>query len=786
MSGRRYTFVCTFLSGLFLAHAALAGINFTGAELLSVAPQPEFMMVGDLNNDGKTDVVVVSPASKEADVYVATTATTSFFAPAQTIHFGNTLRNGALGDLNKDGRLDLVVTDQAADGVWILIGAGDGTFLTPYLVDVPGSRSVHSVGIGNFDNIGNDDLVISDTRVARVFILNNDNGSPPRFLRGGEVEVGMQPEDVLVGDFNKDGHPDFITLNQGGPAVKDVSVVLWKRAVQGFAEFELPQKYTAGEKPSNIILADLNSDGAPDVVMLNKPRNGVNSEVDVFMNQGNGVLFPPLATQVPCPFFTGGAPCKALTLAAGDWDGNGDEDIMVGLADPRRNRGDASQLADAMQAFGGRGDGVIFPGGVFATQKLPVSMGVGDVNGDGTLDLVIANRRTLDLQAFINTSTAGGTMNGDSCLLGEECLSSRCLNGVCCASQCAVGEQCDVPGREGICVPIPVTPIACSEPDNPCEKRCVSSDNAGALCTRDGDCPGGSCVGAPCVTGFCCDQPCDGGRCNVDGFIGVCIPGLDPGVDCTENDQCKTGFCSTNNQVCCNEQCDDGFCGPADSVDPQPGVCGPLKPNGSPCDSGLDQECESGVCDEFDLICCNRRCDSATEKCFEGDCVPIDFTPSPTPTKTATFTPTLAPTHRLTPGLPGQNCTFDDECTTPFCRDGVCCKTDSCPENMYCSPGDGNPPSGECVVGPPTPTPTATRLPTLPTPNPCGSCPSGTHCDNGNPPLCVKTSSSGGCSTVGDPAAGNLAVVTLLPLALWLTRRWQLRRVRVRSRAPRS
>ena len=77
MSGSRYSFVLTFLSSLLLAHAAPAGINFSGAGLISVAPKPEFMLTGDLNNDGKTDVVVISPASKEVDVYVATSSTQS-------------------------------------------------------------------------------------------------------------------------------------------------------------------------------------------------------------------------------------------------------------------------------------------------------------------------------------------------------------------------------------------------------------------------------------------------------------------------------------------------------------------------------------------------------------------------------------------------------------------------------------------------------------------------------------------------------------------------------------
>jgi hypothetical protein len=773
----RYAFISTFASGLLLAQAALAGINFVGAETINVAPKPQYMVTGDLNNDGLTDVVTVSPASKEVDVYVAADNTT-FFAPAQAIHFGNTLRGAAIGDLNNDGRADVVVSDQAADAVWILLGRGDGTFLTPYLQDVPNSRNVTSVAIGQFDSAGNMDLAVGDERVNRVFVLINDNGTPPRFRRGGEIEAGLQPIQVLAVDMTGDGQADLVTLNVGGPRVKDVSVIPWKRVTQGFPEFDTPKKAIVGEKPSDLLVADFNNDGKPDVAMLNRPAGGGNSEIDVLLNDGSGTLFPPQILTVPCPFFTGGSPCKALTMTVGDFDGNGDVDLMVALSDPRRSRGSASSLADSMQAFGGRGDGSFVPGGVFATQKAPVSMGVGDFTGDGTPDIVVAAQRTLDLQAFVNTSSAGGGGNGDECLLGEECLSSRCIDGICCAAQCALGERCNVPGREGICVPIPPTPTTCALPDNPCAKHCVSSTNEGAECVRNTDCPGGSCEGLFCVNDFCCDQECVGGRCNVPGFIGVCVPGLEPGVECNADEECVTGFCSVENHVCCREACEGGFCNPE-------GICESRKPNGAPCDvdgQPIDDLCLSTVCDDFDLICCNRRC-SQDERCFEvsGECVPLGFTPSPTPTKSSTPTPTTAPTRRLTPGGPGESCSVDDECTTPFCTDDVCCMTDTCPTNEHCGE------AGLCVVGPPTPTPTVTALPTLPTTptvNPCGSCPSGTRCKNG---LCVSTSSGGGCSTVGDePAAGNLIAVALLPLGLWLSRRWQLRRVRVRSRAPRQ
>jgi uncharacterized protein (TIGR03382 family) len=52
---------------------------------------------------------------------------------------------------------------------------------------------------------------------------------------------------------------------------------------------------------------------------------------------------------------------------------------------------------------------------------------------------------------------------------------------------------------------------------------------------------------------------------------------------------------------------------------------------------------------------------------------------------------------------------------------------------------------------------------------------------NGSP-ICVATSSSSGCSTGGSSGSGNLLVVGVLPLLLWLGRRWQLQRAVARSR----
>ena len=741
MSRPRIAFLIVFASCALLARGAQAGINFVGGATTNVPPHSEFMAVADLNGDQRADIIVIAPGSQEVDTFLAAD-TPSHFSPAQALHLGNKLRRMAVGDVNADGRQDVVIADQAADSIWILLGTGTGTFLQPLQVSIANAKRPVAVALGNFDDSGNLDIAVADDRTGKITILLNDNNNPPGFHGGGEIDVGNQPDDIRAVDLNKDGKLDLLTLNLGGPRVKEIAVMIWKRVVTGFPEFFPPQRYTIGEKPSELVLGDFNNDSVADLAMLNNPAAGNgNGEIDVLLSKGDGVLLPPTAIPVPCPFATGGAPCKSLTLAAGDFDKNGTVDLMVTLHDPR-----ALAVVDRMQAFTGDGHGGFVGNPLFSIGKNPTSMAAGDITGDGAIDIAVANQQSLDLQAFINVSTAGGANLGDPCLTGDDCVSDRCTNGVCCADQCAADEVCAIPGREGTCVPVPPVPQDCGSPDLP-------------------DCP----VDRFCVTGFCCDQQCIGGRCNVDGFFGVCFPGIPDGENCSgADDECMSGHCSKN-FICCREACEADFC---DNT----GVCHALVPNAGACD--LDEQCESNVCDAFDLICCNRKC-TDDELCFpgEGICRSFTYTPMVTvaPTRTAT------PTPRPSPAPLGSSCSIDGDCDSTFCTDTVCCEVRSCGTDNHCAAG-----TGACVpgaFGTATPVPTATRQPTLPTVDPCGGCPAGQIC-SGN--TCVFAKSSGGCSTSDDAARGNLLVVAALPLALWMTRRWRLRRVRVANRTPRQ
>jgi hypothetical protein len=610
------------------------------------------------------------------------------------------------------------------------------------------------VAIGNFDDSGSNDIAVADDRRGKVSILLNDNQTPPGFRRGGELDVGLEPRDVRAVDLNGDGKSDLLTVNLGGPPVKEVAVFLWRRVIEGFPEFQPAQRFLIGEKPEEgqLVVADFNNDAIMDVAMLNRARasDGI-SEVDVLLGRGDGVLLPPSSFRVECPFFTGGAPCRALALTSADFNGNGTIDLAITLTDPRASSGSTSALVDAMQVFSGRGDGTFLPGPVLTTQKQPAAIGAGDVTGDGPPDIAIANRRTLDLQLFVNVSSAGELEIEADCLLGEECISDHCVNGVCCVSACDSEnhEQCNIPGRRGTCIPVPVEVIECAEP-GPDAPECDPAQF--------------------CVDGFCCDQECIGGRCALEGLIGVCIPGIPPGQPCSGDDEeCSSRNCGDNFICCVDETCDGGHC------EAETGTCRALLPLDSPCNE--DDECESNVCDVFDGVCCNRHCDADEEICFpgEGVCRPLTYTPAPA---TGTPTRTITPTPRATPAPTGEPCANGTDCGSGNCVNEVCCTEPECGENQHCEAG-----TGVCVDGqlPTSPTPTLipTPLPTLPTPNPCGGCPQGYRCVGD---ICVVTSSSGGCSTAGDdPAGGNLVVASLLPFALWLGRRWQLQRARIRK-----
>jgi hypothetical protein len=240
--------------------------------------------VADVNGDGKPDLLVANfydPSKASGSVGVLLGNGNGTFQSAVT-HGLNPARNIssiAVGDLNGDGKPDLVVTKSGSpDGVGVLLGNGDGTFQPDVAYDSHGIAVFATVADVNGDG-KLDLLVANDGSNTAAVLLGLGNGrfvSPVIYSSGGAGAVS-----IAVMDVNGDGKPDFVV----GNCSSGTDCSAFKKAVvrvflgQGDNTFKGGGEYSAGgSQLSSMSSADVNGDGRPDLVVTNP------GSVDVLLN----------------------------------------------------------------------------------------------------------------------------------------------------------------------------------------------------------------------------------------------------------------------------------------------------------------------------------------------------------------------------------------------------------------------------------------------------------------------------------------------------------------------
>jgi hypothetical protein len=391
-----------------------AGTTFSNVHSLTVGLNPSAVETGDLDQDGLPDIVVTNKS--DDSVSILRNLGSGNFAAAQTVEVGDAPNDLKLADFNLDGDLDIVTANELSADSSFVLSDGAGGFHAATSVPSGFISTFRKLDVGRLNDDNVPDLVVtnnyaSSSEWSSVAVVLSHADSVPR--AHPRYATGTQPQDIQLADLNGDGLPDAAVVN----AQSDTLSVFLGR---GDGTFANATTYNSRRQPFGLAIADVDRNGIPDIVTANRSDDSVS----VYSGNGSGGFASPVTYAVA------GNP---FDVAITDINHDGYADIVTAGMNITQSAvsvlfGRSSGGFAAVQAFNAGGfpsesvsaadinsDGfsdVILgvPGGLvnvlygsasglsapqsFTAGVQPYSIDVGDVNGDGRLDLVAAGANT--------------------------------------------------------------------------------------------------------------------------------------------------------------------------------------------------------------------------------------------------------------------------------------------------------------------------------------------------------------------------------------------------------
>lgn len=377
---------------------------------------------GDFAHNGIQDLAVAADSSVE----VLMGNGNGTFKPSQSFSTGSANTGSlAVGDLTGDGKLDIVTANYGSYGysyyygivdirasVSVLMGNGDGTFQAPLNMTLPNvvppghttsipQRPV-SVALGDMNHDGRLDAVVTTTTYLGYsyvdVLLGHGDGT---FSAASTTLLGKnEGQSVVLGDFSGDGKLDVATAMTSS---NNVAVLTGN----GDGTLGAPTYYATGTNPASLAVGDLNGDGKLDLVTANygisaNRYNANNSgSVSVLLGNGDGTFQSPETIVLPAwdpPGYNGvdhlPLAQSPLAVVVGDLNGDGKMDLAVTAESTYYSSYGGRYSKSDVNILLGNGEG-----GFAAAQIVPLndsnsnpaSITAADFNGDAFPDLVVAN-----------------------------------------------------------------------------------------------------------------------------------------------------------------------------------------------------------------------------------------------------------------------------------------------------------------------------------------------------------------------------------------------------------
>ena len=329
---------------------------------------PYCIALGDLNNDHRIDIVVANRDAKNILIFFGDKNENYSFMKSFSVNSNSDLVSIVLVDINDDAILDILTTDydRENNSLAIFYGYGDGNFTLPKIYPTGISSYPKSIATNDFNGDNKIDVALSYLNYGSIGILLQLKSEP--FASAVIFSTGNQsfPRSVTTAHFNNDLHLDLAVANSGTDTIG-----IFLGHGNGYFDDQLIHSTGSNSLPSALTIGDFNNDGHIDIVVVNTASNNLM----IFFGDGNGSF--PYTTN-----HSTGIRSEPSAIAVAYLDRDRYLDVVVA------NRGTNNVLV-----FLGQIGGSFFQARSYAMgyNARPQSVTIADMNNDDLLDIIVAN-----------------------------------------------------------------------------------------------------------------------------------------------------------------------------------------------------------------------------------------------------------------------------------------------------------------------------------------------------------------------------------------------------------
>ena len=295
----------------------------------AAAGGPVYITGGDLDNDGKAEMITANGTGQSLSIFRNTSSsgsiTSSSFAAKADITTGGNTTVVAVSDINLDGKPELLYLNSGVSSLFVAKNNSiPGTLNTSSFataVSFTTGTTPSSIAVGDLNGDGKPEVVVTNTASNSISIFNNTStrASLKSASLGGAVTlaVGNAPSTVVIGDLNGDGKPEIIVGNRNDGTASVFRNIATSGAITT-ASFAAKKEFRTGGVLQTIAISDMNGDGNPD--LLNTTVGSTTILQNITTDPAN-ILF---AAFISSPLIT-----SPKTAVAADLDGDFKPDIIV-------------------------------------------------------------------------------------------------------------------------------------------------------------------------------------------------------------------------------------------------------------------------------------------------------------------------------------------------------------------------------------------------------------------------------------------------------------------------